>query len=420
MSNAREADTEPRVHYAADPPRTTDVVVVGGGIVGAATAFFAVRAGLRVAVLERRPRLATLTTPVSTGAFRLQFDNRPELELVREGVELFGDFAERTGLAGWDLRLRLGGYLFASLSVGSWERAQRLVERQHAWGLGDVELLSGDEARARFPYLSGDVLGARFRARDGWLDPLRLALGYATAASSPETIPGRAGRGGAVFCTSTEVAGLLRSGETITGVRTTRGSVSAPAVVLAAGPFLGRLAAFAGLRVEVRPTRRQKLILPELPEVPPEAPMTIDDDTGAHWRPALRGALALFTEQGTPPSEPLDEVPVSTGWAFDLLDPASTHSLARVAPFWRRVWERGSDAWLLQAGQYEYTPDHLPYLGPTPVPGLHLNGGYSGHGIMASTGGSRTVVDLLTGADDASTNPFRLDRPPAVREHDVL
>ena len=83
-----------------DLPSSADVVVIGGGIVGAATAFFAVRAGLRVLVIERRPALATLTTPVSTGAFRLQFDNPDEIAMVREGVELFDAFAERTGLTG--------------------------------------------------------------------------------------------------------------------------------------------------------------------------------------------------------------------------------------------------------------------------------------------------------------------------------
>jgi choline dehydrogenase-like flavoprotein len=76
---------EPSVTYLDAPPPTADVVIVGGGIVGCATAFFAMRAGLHVVVLERRPALSTLTTPASTGAFRLQFDNPAEIALVREG-----------------------------------------------------------------------------------------------------------------------------------------------------------------------------------------------------------------------------------------------------------------------------------------------------------------------------------------------
>jgi sarcosine oxidase subunit beta len=397
--------------------------VVGGGIAGAATAFFAVRAGLSVAVVERRRRLATLTTPVSTGAFRLQFDNPEELALVREGVELFDGFADRTGLAGWDLGLRHQGYLFASLTEAAAGRARRLVEMQRSWGLDDIELLSGEEARARFPYLSAEVRQARFRAADGWLDPLRLALGYAAAASHPSSIPdGRPGPG-AVFLTGTEVTGFLLEGDRVRGVRTNRGDLAAGQTIIAAGPFSAQLAALAGLRLEIRPTRRQKLVFPELPEVPADAPMTIEDETGVHWRPGLSGCFALWTDPDTPSEEPLDEVPTSAAWALEMLDPASDHALARVAPFWRAVWERGAPGWLLQAGQYEYTPDHRPYLGPSGIPGLSLNAGYSGHGIMTSAAGSRLVVDALLGAPagaEAGLGPFRVDRPMVPREQDVL
>ena len=76
------------VRYVDGPPRSADLVVVGGGIVGAATAFHAARAGFDVALVEKRRALCTLTTPASTGAFRLQFDNREELELVRVSVDI--------------------------------------------------------------------------------------------------------------------------------------------------------------------------------------------------------------------------------------------------------------------------------------------------------------------------------------------
>src|SRR5215471_13153785 len=106
----------PDLRLSANLPRTADVVIVGGGIVGAATAFFACRAGLRVVLLEKRQALCTLTTPASTGAFRLQFDNPEEIALVREGIELFEEFAERTELSGYDLDLRKQGYLFCATS----------------------------------------------------------------------------------------------------------------------------------------------------------------------------------------------------------------------------------------------------------------------------------------------------------------
>jgi sarcosine oxidase, subunit beta len=398
-------------------PASTDVVIVGGGIVGCATAFFAMRAGLHAVVLERRPALATLTTPAATGAFRLQFDNAEEIALVREGVELFDDFAARTGLDGWDLDIHHGGYLFCSLTDATLERSRRLVAQQRDWGLDDVELLDGDEARRRWPFLSDAVLGARFRAADGWLDVKRLAIGYARAAAAA-----RIGSGSARFCLGTEATGFRLSddGSRLVAVETSGGPIATDAAVIATGPFTARVAALAGVDVAVRPTRRQKLVIPELAEVPPDAPMVIEEETAAHWRPAMRGCLALWTEAATPASEPSEAVPVDPAWAFGLLDPASDHALARVAPFWSDVWQRGTTHWFLQAGQYEMTPDRRPYLGAAGPDGIFLNGGYSGHGIMASAGGSRRVVDLLTGAADATTNPFRVDRPMRDRVHDIL
>src|SRR5438477_11228609 len=104
------------LRLSGELPTSADVVVIGGGIVGAATAFFASRAGLRVVLLEKRPALCTLTTPASTGAFRLQFDNPEEIALVREGIALFDNFAEVTGLPGYDLCIRKQGYLFCATS----------------------------------------------------------------------------------------------------------------------------------------------------------------------------------------------------------------------------------------------------------------------------------------------------------------
>jgi len=416
-------DSAPRFVDAL--PRTADVVVVGGGVAGCATAFFAALSGLDVLVLERRPALATLTTAASTGAFRLQFDNPDEIALVREGIELFDDFGSRRGLEGWDLRLRHGGYLFCSLTPETVDRAGRLVERQRAWGLTDVELLSGDEARRRWPYLSDAVVGARYRAADGWLDVKRLAIGYAAAAAAPPRAPGAIGSGSASFCAATEVHGFAMSadGSAIRGVRTSRGDVASEAVVVAAGPFAAQVAALAGTQIALEPTRRQKLVIPDLPEAPPGAPMTIEEESAAHWRPAHAGCLALFTDARARPTAPADPVPIDAAWAFGLLDPTSDHGLGRVAPFWNELWARGSVAhWYVQAGQYEYTPDRRPYLGAVGSigpSGLYLNAGYSGHGIMASAGGSRLVVDQLTGRGAVPT-VFAVDRALLAGEHDIL
>jgi sarcosine oxidase subunit beta len=395
------------VNYAHHPPATADVVIIGGGIVGAATAFYAARAGLRCVLLEKRPRLCSLTTPASTGAFRAQFDNLEEMRLVRESIAAFERFADHVGLSGLDIGLQQQGYLWLTTTRDGAERHAGLVSQQREWGLDDVELLSGDEARRRFPYLAPGIASARYRAGDGWLDVRAVTHGYAAAS-------------GAEVCVDTSATGLRLDGGRVAGVETARGFISAGQVVVAAGPFSGQVAAWAGLALPLTLRVRTKLILPNVPLVPAWAPMTIDEDTGAHWRPGLGGAYLLFTQHDTPATPPLEDVPTSAAFYFNLLNPASPHAVARVAPFWRDVWDANRVQWFMMGGQYTYTPDHRPLLGPTEVPGLAVNTGYSGHGIMGSAGGSRLAVDALLGRLPPDSNPFRPDRPMAARAFDVL
>jgi sarcosine oxidase subunit beta len=380
----------------SDPPRRAEIVIVGGGVIGAATAFAAARAGLRPVILEARPDLCTLTTPVAAGAFRLQFDDRDELELVRESVETFLDFEEATGQDTYRLDVRRQGYLWLTTDERTAAAQRALVDRLHGWGQTDVELLDGNETIERFPWVDQHVIQSRFRAGDGFLDTKGLTFGLTLGAK-------------ATVVTSCMVEGFRIQAGRLTAVRTSRGDVATDLAVVAAGPLSGLVAASAGIELPVVAIRRQKLILPHVPEVAVDAPMTIDEDTGAHWRPALAGAWLLFTDPSTPPSEPTMDVPLDHRFAFELLDPGSPVCVARVVPFWRDVWERGSDHWLLQAGQYTVTPDHRALIGRTPVEGLFVNAGHDGHGIMLSVATGRLVVDEISGV--GAPTPFRLDRP---------
>ena len=187
-------------------------------------------------------------------------------------------------------------------------------------------------------------------------------------------------------------------GDGIDGASTTTGgSIAAPIVVLATGPFLARTAALAGVAVALAPTIRQRVAIPDLPAVPADAPMTIDEETAAHWRPWLRGALVLHTDTTTP-SEPPSWSPAGRPEAG--LSPARSGVTRLGRPDQPVLGGRpGTPAALsfsVQAGQYEVTPDHRPYVSPTAIRGLWLNGGYSGHGVMSSAGGSRLLIDLIT------------------------
>jgi sarcosine oxidase subunit beta len=383
------------IRYLDDPPTSAELVIVGGGVIGAATAFHAARAGLRPLVVEARPRLCTLTTPVSAGAFRLQFDNLEELELVRESAELFLNFEEVTGQREYALPVAQHGYLWITTS-GEVAASQRtLVAQLHAWGQTDVELLSGDETHMRFPWVAPDVVQSRFRAGDGFVDTKRLTFGLVNGSAADVV----------TSCTAT---GFATEGGRLKAVRTSRGTIDCGAAVICAGPLSGLVAAEVGLELPIVTVNRQKLIFPDLPEVPPDAPMVIDEDTGAHWRPALGGAWLLFTDPATPASVPTADVPVDHRFAFSLLDPGSPVAVSRVVPFWRDIWDRGADHWFLQAGQYTITPDYRPIIGAAGPQGLYVNTGYSGHGIMMGVAGGRILTEQLTGHGDNAFAPGRV------------
>ena len=394
------------IRYLNEAPASDEVVIVGGGIAGAATAFHAARAGLHPLIVEARPQLCTLTTPVAAGAFRLQFDNLEELELVRESAETFLDFQEATGQREYDLEVRQRGYLWLTTGEATAAKQRALVEQLHGWGQTDVETLHGDDVRSRWPWVAPEVIQARWRADDGFLDTKALTFGLAAGARAD-------------VLTSAPVSGFRVDGGRLTAVDTARGSIACGTAVICAGPMSGMVARLAGVELPIVTVPRQKLILPNVPEVPPFAPMVIDEDTGAHWRPAYdRGAWLLCTEPTTPPTEPTMDVPTDHGFAFRLLDPTSPVAVARAVPFWRDVWERGADNWILQAGQYTVTPDYRPLIGPTDVDGLFVNTGYSGHGIMLGPSGGRICAYAIT--EPSSPNPFDPRTPRTARAQPTL
>ncbi len=207
------------------------------------------------------------------------------------------------------------------------ERQRELVGRQREWGVDGVELLPGDEVRERFPWVSPDVIQARFRARDGLIDPSAVARGLLE-------------RSGAEVVTGCRATGFRIQSDRLQAVETAAGTIPCGRAVIACGPLSGTVAALAGVELPVAALRRQRVRLWDVPEVPAGAPMAIDEDTAVHWRPTADGAFALFPDPAEVAGEPADVVPGDQGFGERLLDPASPTALARVAPFWADVLPR--------------------------------------------------------------------------------
>ncbi len=377
------------------------VLIIGGGIVGVASAYFLGRSGLHVDLLEREITLGALTTAASLQAVRAQFSDPVNIAFMKESLSFYETFSQQLDLPGHEIDFHQQGYLFVTTETETAARMRERVEFQHAHGLDDVEFLAYEELHERFPFLAPEALAATFRSRDGWLSAHEALLGFQQAARRYQVR----------FHLKTEALSLLTRAGRVVGARTTSGDFEADIVILAAGPFTAQLARTAGIDLPLEPVRRHRLVIGSHDRIPHDAPMTIDEDTGAHWRPEGPGAALAWAEPEAP-SPPMRHVSPDPQFAFRVME-----GVYRLSPFWLDVAESlKRDHVFLHAGQYTVSPDHNPLIGPLPdAPGLWVISGFSGHGIMATPASARLLADLITGRVSLQNNPYAPDRP-ALKE----
>ncbi|MEI7599909.1 MAG: FAD-binding oxidoreductase [Aestuariivirga sp.] len=379
---------------AATMPKTAEVVVIGGGIVGVATAFWLSRAGLDTVLIEMREGLSTLTTPLSIESFRAQMTEKAMADLVLPSIRMYENFADTVGIPGHDIALKHQGYLFVSDDVVNAERLKQAVAVHHGYGVAGSEFLAADDIRQRFPYISERMVCGTFHQNDGWLSSHEATQGFAKGST-------------AKFLLQTKVSGIDTDAEGICAVRTTRGSIATRQVVNAAGPFAQSIAAMVGVTLPIEAVRRQKVHVAPKPQIPRAAPLCIDVGQETYWRPEHGGALMAWVDPDEPvTANPVEDVPTDWDFAAVLLD-----KITALSPFWAGVAETLSSSDLTTtAGYYMYTPDDQPLIGPVPeVKGLHLNCGYWA-GVMLSPEAGRRVARLLTGEMQPTDNPLRLSR----------
>ena len=374
-------------------PRTADVVVVGGGIVGVATAFWLSRAGLNTVLVEMRDGLSTLTTPNSIECFRAQFTEPAMAELALPSIQVFENFAEVVGIPSYDISIRHQGYLFVTDRADMADDLRAAVEKHQSLGVTDSEFLDATELHLRFPYLAETAVAATFRQRDGWLSTHEATQGFAKGSD-------------ARFLLRTKATAILLDPLGVAGVQTPHGTIATRVVVNAAGPFAGVVGSMAGLELPLDPVRRQKSFISPRPEIPQDAPLTIDIAQDVYWRPETGGAYVAWVDPGEPVGEPVEDLPTNWDQTAIVLD-----KLTGLNPFWGELAGhlKGEDIHP-SAGQYVYTPDDQPLIGPVPeVPGFYVNCGYWA-GVMLSPEAGKRVADLVTGAVAPQDNPLRPTR----------
>ncbi len=374
---------------------TADAVVIGGGIVGAATAFWLSKAGLKVILVEKRDGLSSLTTAASAECFRTQFTEKAMADIALPSVTMFENFKDVVGLPDIDIGITQSGYLFVTDDQALIPDLERAIKQYKALGVTGSELITGADLHARFPFLAPKALAATFNNRDGWISTHETTYGFAKGSDN------------ARFFIRTRVTDLQTDADGICAVETDKGTIHTRLVVNCAGPYAGLIGKMAGLDMPLRTVKRQKAFIKTANKsVPSDAPFTVDLNNHSYWRPEAGGLLCAWVDPDEPDTPPSDELP--TDWDFAA---ESIHRTSRLNPFFDTIAEElKADDIDVSAGQYVYTPDDKPVIGPCDeVKGLHLNCGYWCGVMMAPEAGKR-VADIITGKMDNKDNPLRYSR----------
>jgi sarcosine oxidase subunit beta len=369
-----------------EPKSTADVAIIGGGIMGASTAYHLARRGCSSVVILEKDLLAQASTGLSAGGIRQQFSHPANIRLSQEAVRVFERFEEEFGV---DMEFRQVGYLFLAQSEEVWEEFLTNVEVQRQYGV-PVEALSPEEIKHRWPYLNvEDLRGGTFCGEDGYADPYMAAMGFANAAR----------RMGVRIEEQTRVTSIRIEDGQVRGVETTRGPISAPVVVDVAGPWAGEVARMAGFDLPAAPYRRQVFMTQAFEAIPKPVPMILDIEPAFYFRGEGPGVLMGMSDPDEPSSFNLN------------VDYAFMEQVIEAAIHRAPILE---DCEILRGwgGLYAITPDDNPIIGPLPgAEGLFCAIGFSGHGFQQSPTVGRILSELIVdGRTDFDLSPFAHDR----------
>lgn len=353
-------------------PDRAEVVIIGGGVMGASTAFHLAEAGVTDVLLLEADQLSCGSTSKSAGGVRLQFSDEINIALALRSMDAFERFGERPGA---DIGLRQVGYLFLLTDPDDVEIFTKNTELQNSMGVPS-RMISAAEAGRLSPLATvDDVLAASICMRDGHATPDAVVLGYATAAREL----------GVEVVTRCPVVGIDVVGGDITAVHTSRGTVATSTVVCVAGAWSPRVAAMVGVDLPVQPLARPIWYTEPMPNRPDPVPMTIDFTTGFYFHSEGPGLLFGMADPDQPPGF---DAPMRSDWLEVVGD-----VVAHRAPALLDVGIAGG--W---HGFYETTPDHNALIGESSQVSRFLYAtGFSGHGFLLGPAVGEVLRDLVLG-----------------------
>lgn len=369
---------------------TSEVIVIGGGITGCATAYELGKRGVQVTVIEREA-IHAMGSGWTLAGVRQSGRHAAELPIAREAIRRWEHLSEELGV---ELDYTQNGNLRLALTPEQETTIRQVVADGNAAGV-PMEYLEGADAVRQFaPEVTEAVVGASLCSSDGHADNYKTVAAYAAAAQ----------RLGVKIVSGVEVLSLTTSGNRITGVTTTDGNYAADTVIVAAGIYTPRLLAPLGLQLPL-----QIVHCPVAQTVPTSdfmlAPV-LGVATGTFaGRQTASGAIR-FIGSSVPWNEG-HHTTFNTGMTVQQMDNMTRNAIAilpRLAELRvERVW----------GGLIDDTPDSLPvYDAVESHPGLVVGAGFSGHGFGIGPMSGEILANLTTNGDDPRFNltPFRLHR----------
>lgn len=381
-------------------PSTADIVIIGGGVMGASAAYHLAQRGVKnIVLLEKEEFFGTGATGRCAGGVRYQFSTDINVRLSIASLPMIENFKDEIGQ---DVNYRQCGYLLIATNEMDAAAFQRNVEMQNSLGV-QTRLLRGEEIRARLPLMNfDDAISGTFNQKDGIVDPNGVVSGYISAAQKL----------GVMAFTGTEVTGIRTGGNQVEGVETSQGVIETRMVLDAAGPWSGLIGRMAGIHIPIVPLRRQMFTTNPLQEIPEDFPFVIDFAQSLYFHREGEGLLVGMSNQNEKPG--FDQN-VNEEFEFVNLEAA----IERLP-----LLERASRAshW---AGLYEVTPDAHPIFGGCRLQGFTICTGFSGHGFMHGPVAGQLMTEyILDGkfstVDVSMLDLARFEEGRLIKEYNVV
>ena len=382
---------------AATPATSpVDAIVIGSGAFGSSTAYHLARRGMTTVLVDQHA-LGSQTSPRAAG-LTSQADRLPVLaRLRREACDAFAAFEQEMGRS---IGFHQSGSLRAAYTEAGEARVREGLATAQKLGI-EAALVTAAEAERRAPHFRAGAAKIILHVPgDGWLDPARLAVGFAA----------RAAELGARMAPFTRVERLLTEGGRVAGVATARGEIRAPVVVDATGAWASRVAAAAGLRVPLVPVRHQLFVTEPIAGVEPlqpivrlvEASVYVRHEQGGLLFGGYEDAPRVVDAATLPPAFQIADLPLDLGVLRALVDEVAAHFPALAAA--RIAIHRG--------GLPTMTADGRPLLGLVPgLTGFYVASGCCVGGLGLSPAAGRALADLVVdGRSDPDLTPLSVER----------